>query len=166
VEKASSMKYDALSFICIDSKCLNYPPCAVPIFWKYRQHGASKQTVTANAKSYWEWRKMVSKVKFNPPCFILNKRSQPNDILGTDRTKQVEHMVGNRQERDMHSLYMQHHQMAKLGQDACRMLCVQNNWLPSNRQHNRWCLMLKRQGHRARIRRGIYYSITCGNDTS
>jgi hypothetical protein len=38
----------------------------------------------------------VSKVKFNPPCFILNKRSQPNNILGTDRTKQVECMVGNR----------------------------------------------------------------------
>jgi hypothetical protein len=59
-------------------------------------------------------------------------------------------MVGNRQERDTHSLYMQHHQMAKLG-DAHTMLCVQNNSLPSNRQHN-WCLMLKRQGPRARIR--------------
>jgi hypothetical protein len=85
---------------------------------------------------------MVSKVNFNPPCLILNKRSQPNDILGTDRTKQVERMVGNRRERDTHSLYMQHHQMAKLGWDACTMLCVQNNSLPSKRQHNR-CLMLK-----------------------
>ncbi len=28
MEKVSSMKYDALSFICIDSKCLNYLPCA------------------------------------------------------------------------------------------------------------------------------------------
>jgi hypothetical protein len=27
-EKVSSMKYDAWSFICIDSKCLNYPPRA------------------------------------------------------------------------------------------------------------------------------------------
>jgi hypothetical protein len=52
VGKVSSMKYDALSFICIDSKCSNYPPRAMPIFWKYRQHGASKQTMTANAKSY------------------------------------------------------------------------------------------------------------------
>jgi hypothetical protein len=108
---------------------------------------------------------MVSKVKFNPPCFILNNRSQPNDILGTDRTKQVECMVGNRRERDMHSLYMQHHQIAKLGWDARTMLCVQNNSLPSKRQHN-WCLMLKRHGPHARIRREIYYSITFGNDTS
>jgi hypothetical protein len=52
VEIVSSMKYDALSFICIDSKCLNYPPHAMPIYWKYRRHGASKQTMTANAKSY------------------------------------------------------------------------------------------------------------------
>jgi hypothetical protein len=137
----------------------------VPIFWKYRQHGASKQTMMPHAKSCWEWGKMVSKVKFNPPCFILNKRSQPNDILGTDRTKQVECMRGNRQERDTHSLYMQHHQMAKLGWDARTMLCVQNNSLPSKRQHNRW-LMLKRQGPHARIRWGIYYSITFRNDTS
>jgi hypothetical protein len=28
VEKVSSMKYDAWSFICIDSKCLNYLPRA------------------------------------------------------------------------------------------------------------------------------------------
>jgi hypothetical protein len=130
-----------------------------------RQHGAIKQTMMAHAKSCWEWGKTGSKVKFNPPCFILNKRSQPNDILGTDRTKQVECMVGNRQERDTHSLYIQHHQMAKLWRDAHTMLCVQNNSLPSKRQHNR-CLMLKRQGPRARIRWGIYYSITCGNDTS
>jgi hypothetical protein len=47
--------------------------------------------------------------------------------------------------------YMQHHQMAKLGWDAHTMLCVQNNSLPSNRQHNR-CLMLIRQGPLARIR--------------
>jgi hypothetical protein len=121
-----------------------------------------------------QWRHMpkvvylVSKVKFNPPCFILNKRSQPNDILCTDRTKQVECMGGgggNRQERDTHSLYMQHHQMAKFGWDACTMLCVQNDSLPSKRQHN-WCLMLKRQGPHARIRWEIYYSITFGNDTS
>jgi hypothetical protein len=85
------MKYDALLFICIDSKCLNYPPHAMPIFLEIRQHGASKQTMTANAKSHWEWGKMVSKVKFNPLCFILNKKSWPNDIIGTDRTKQVEH---------------------------------------------------------------------------
>jgi hypothetical protein len=137
----------------------------VPIFLKYRQHGASKQTMMAHAKSCWEWGKTVSKVKFNPPCFILNKRSQPNNILGTDRTKQVECMVGNRQERDTHSLYMQHHQMAKLGRDARTMLCVQNNSLPSKRQHNR-CLMLKRQGPHARIRWEIYNSITFGNDTS
>jgi hypothetical protein len=49
LEKVSLMKYDALWFICIDSKCLNYPPHAN--FWKYRQHGASKQTMTAHAKS-------------------------------------------------------------------------------------------------------------------
>jgi hypothetical protein len=47
--------------------------------------------------------------------------------------------------------YMQHHQMAKLGWDAPTMLCVQNNSLPSKRQHNQ-CLMLKRQGPHARIR--------------
>jgi hypothetical protein len=47
---------------------------------------------------------MVSKVKFNPSCFILNKRSQPNDILGTDRTKQVERMAGGEQARKGHAL--------------------------------------------------------------
>jgi hypothetical protein len=48
---------------------------------------------------------MVSKVKFNPPCFILNKRSQPNNILGTDRTtKQVERMAGGEQARNGHAL--------------------------------------------------------------
>jgi hypothetical protein len=134
------MKYDALSFIFIDSKCLNYRPRAN--FFEI-QAARSKQTMMAHAKGCWEWGKMVSKVKFNHPCFILNKRSQPNNILCTDRAKQVECMVGNRQDRDTHSLYMQHHQMAKLGRDAHTMLCVQNNSLPSNRQHNR-CLMLKR----------------------
>jgi hypothetical protein len=157
------MKYDACSLICIDSKCLNYLPHAN--FFEIQAAWSKQTNNDGHAKSCWEWGKTVSKVKFNPPCFILNKRSQPNDILGTNRTKQVECMVGNRWERDMHSLYMQHHQMAKLGRDARTMLCVQNNSLPSKRQHNR-CLMLKRQGLYARIRWGIYSSITFGNDTS
>jgi hypothetical protein len=47
---------------------------------------------------------MVSKVKFNPPCFILNKRSQPNDILGTDRQDQASGMHGGEQARKGHAL--------------------------------------------------------------
>jgi hypothetical protein len=96
------MKYDGWSFICIDSKCLNYLPHAN---FLEIQAARSKQTNNdAHAKSCWEWGKTVSKVNFNPWCFILNKWSQPNDILGTDRTKQVERMVGNRCTRKGHTL--------------------------------------------------------------
>jgi hypothetical protein len=82
------MKYDAWLFIYIDSKCLNYPLHANFLEMHVPR---SKQT---NNDGTCQWGKMVSKVKFNPPCFILNKRSQPNDILSTDRTKQVECMGG------------------------------------------------------------------------